>query len=67
MSSIQWVSQSLFLAQAFFAPPSPDEGDGELIDWREAEDPALEAEPEGAADEAASGENPSWWSCWTVV
>jgi hypothetical protein len=44
----------------FFAPPSPDEGDGELIDRREAQDATLDAaqeeEPEQAPGEAARGE-----------
>lgn len=35
----------LHARQVFFAPPSPDEGDGELIDAREAQGVALDAQP----------------------
>ena len=29
-----------FLLQVYFAPPKPDEGDGEIIDWVEEEEDA---------------------------
>lgn len=43
--------------QVFFAPPNPDEGDGELINWADEDDTALgDAEgPDCLAEDDAGG------------
>lgn len=43
------------MLQVFFAPPKPDEGDGEIIDWVEEEEEAGYMTPPTEAQPAAAG------------
>ena len=44
--------------QVFFAPPKPDEGDGEIIDWVEEEEEAGYMTPPTDAQPAAGALQP---------